>query len=110
MCVVSMIMDYYGDEWGRRIHRPVWPVVPPPGPGLPYDPYPHMPPVPSGPPPVSPAEIEEFRRLLERAREYDKRHNEPDCELEEKRQKVRELAKQLGIDVSFIEQPATPNA
>ena len=84
MCVVSMIMDHYGDKWG--------PLLPQPQPYTPFVPF-----VPMSPPPITPAEIDEFRKLLERAREYDKRNNEPDCELEEKKRKVKELADALGI-------------
>jgi hypothetical protein len=99
MCVVSMVMEHYGDKWDRLVPKPLPPVVIP---AHPWQPEPTPLPV----PPVSQEEVEEFRRLLERAREYDRRNNEPDCEMDEKRQKVRELAKQLGVDVSFIEKPA----
>lgn len=85
MCVVSMIMDYYHDKWQPLVPQP-YPV-----------PYPF--PVPS---PITPEEIEEFRKLLERAREYDKRNNEPDCELDEKKRKIRELAKALGVEIDFV--------
>ena len=47
-------------------------------------------------------EIEEFRKLLERAREYDRRNGEPDCELDEKRQAILAIAKQLGVEISFL--------
>lgn len=48
------------------------------------------------------AEIDEFRRLLERAREYDIKNNEPNCEMEEKRKKIKDLADELGIKIDFI--------
>lgn len=89
MCVVSMIMDHTHEEWNPRRWKMVPEVVPIPD---------HLKP----PPPVTREEIEEFRRLLERAREYDRRHNEPDCELEEKRQKLRDLAKELGVEIDFV--------
>lgn len=93
MCVVSMILDHYGDEWPRR-YRPQ-PILPMPG----ID-YPILPTPPAGP---TKQEIEEFRRLLDRAREYDKRNNEPDCEMDDKKRKLLDLAKELGVDISFIE-------
>lgn len=89
MCVVSMIMDHYHDKWAPYYPQPTVPVYPP----VPYVPMPM--PVPA----ISPEEVSEFRRLLERARAYDRKHNEPDCELEEKKRKVRELAKALGVDL-----------
>jgi hypothetical protein len=85
MCVVSMVMDHYWDKWQPYIapleNKPNW-----------------TPPI----APVDPKEIEEFRKLLERAREYDRKNNEPDCELAEKRQKLLDLAKQLGVEIKFL--------
>ena len=88
MCVVSMVMEHQADRWDRRYFNPEplpigwkkWIVAPMP----------------------TPEEIEEFRSLLERAREYDKRNNEPDCEMAEKRQKLLDMAAELGVDISFI--------
>jgi hypothetical protein len=94
MCVVSMIFDHFGDKWGK------W--VPPAHPAPTYPvPMPYPVPVPA-PSPISPEEVEEFRKLLERAREYDRAHSQPDCELEEKRKKVKELAEMLGIKIDFV--------
>lgn len=90
MCTVSMIMDHYEDSWRRRFVQPPieWPYT-----------SPSVPPAPKMP---TQAEIDEFRRLLERAREYDKRNGEPDCELEEKRQRIKDLAEKLGVKVEFV--------
>lgn len=99
MCVVSMIMDHFSDEWNRRYPRPFEP-IPMPQPNPPWPgPLPYPQPQPRGP---TQEEVDEFRRLLERARKYDQEHNQPDCELEEKRRKIKELAEQLGVDVSFV--------
>ena len=88
MCVVSMVMEHKWDEWYRRypitVPLPPWSVPAP------------QPPMPTR------EEIEEFRRLLERAREYDKRTGQPDCEMEEKRQKLKELADLLGVKIDFL--------
>jgi hypothetical protein len=43
-----------------------------------------------------------FRDLLKRAREYDKRMNQPDCELDDKRKELRKLAKKLGVEIAFV--------
>lgn len=91
MCVVSMVMDHYADKWV--------PSVPIPNPWMPHN----LPvPLPPAPKPITQDEVDEFRRLLERAREYDKRNNEPDCELEEKKDKVRKIAELLGLKVDFL--------
>lgn len=87
MCVVSMVMDHFYEGWKYRQPQP-W-IVPMPVP------FP-------GTTPISPAELDEFRRLLERAREYDKKMNQPDCELEEKRQKLLKLAGELGVNIDFV--------
>lgn len=82
MCVYSMIMDHYYDKWE-------WPKPQPEiKPTLPK----YYPPIPTQ------EEIDEFKKLLERAREYDKKHSEPECELKEKKQKLLDLAKELGIE------------
>jgi hypothetical protein len=77
---MSMVMDHFHDKWKL---------------------YPT--PEPAGPPAITPAEIEEFRKLLERAREYDRRMNQPDCELDEKRLALKQLARALGVEIVFLE-------
>lgn len=83
MCVVSMVMDHYTDKWWERLST-----YPNPQPAV-YQPQ------------ITDEEIAEFKRLLERAREYDKKHNEPNCELKAKKDKLRDLAEQLGVSISF---------
>lgn len=85
MCVYSMIMDHYDDKWRRLVQSPS-PVI-------------QLQPIPPAMP--SQEEIDEFHRLLERAREYDRKHNQPDCELEEKKRKLQKLADELGIEINF---------
>jgi len=87
MCVTSMVMDHYHEKWTQPPYQqPVtipftnWPIVPA----------------------ITAEEIAEFRKLLDRAREYDKRNNEPDCEIEGKRQAILTIAKQLGVEISFL--------
>lgn len=82
MCAVSMIADHYHDKWSQPPYIP--------------NAFPYLPIV-----MPTAAEIAEFHKLLDRAREYDKKYNQPDCELEEKKQKLTKLAKELGINISF---------
>ena len=87
MCVVSMVMDHYRDKWEPYVQQPtVWPVV-----------------IGKIPPTITAEEVAEFRRLLERAREYDKRMGQPDCEVDDKRQILKRIAAALGIDISFVD-------
>lgn len=92
-----MIVDHYSDKW--REYLPV-------APGTPWYPHPTVPVPPPSPPvlvrPVSPEEVEEFRRLLERAREYDKKNSEPECELEEKKRTLKSIADALGVRIDFL--------
>ena len=85
MCVVSMVMDHYRDKWGT----PNWALQ------FPSQTAPVL-------PQISPQEVEEFRRLLERAREYDKRNNEPDCEMASKKREILDLVEKHGIKIDFL--------
>lgn len=76
-----MVMDHYADKWGRQ--TPVSTIT-----SLPNFP--------------TQQEIDEFRQLLERAREYDRKNGEPDCELQQKRQKLLDLARELGVEIDFL--------
>jgi len=87
MCVYSMVLDHVCDCWPKRVEA-----------AKQFQDYFGLPPDPA----ISKQEIEEFRRLLERAREYDRKNNEPDCELEEKKETLRRLAKQLGVEINFL--------
>lgn len=75
MCVYSMIADHYIDKWT--------PIAPPIR-------------------PITQEEIDEFKKLLDRAREYDRKNKQPDCELEDKKKKIKELADQLGVEIDFL--------
>lgn len=85
MCVVSMVMDHYLDKWNPPLSIPE----------INYPPLQRT---------IPQADIDEFYKLLERAREYDKKHNQPDCELEDKKNQLKKLAKELGIEISFPEE------
>ena len=95
MCVVSMVFDHYYDKWN--------PLRPFPG-GINPDYLPKE--VLPKEPAISDEEIREFRKLLDRARKYDKEHNQPDCELLEKQAKLTKLAEELGVKINF-EKPTT---
>jgi hypothetical protein len=116
MCVVSMVSDHYIDKWTPYVQPwnggiPNIPFVPiptaipnnRPGDSIPWEQTIHA------KPGLTQEEIDQFRRdaeelkkLLKRAREYDTRNNEPECELESKRKTLKLIAAALGVDVSFI--------
>jgi hypothetical protein len=86
MCTVSMIYDHYWDKWSQ----PTFPWGSTGSNALP-----------PSPPTITPEQVTEFLLLLERARKYDKEHNEPNCELREKRERVQKLAEELGVEIKF---------
>lgn len=97
MCVYSMMADDKFDQWKRRYWPDkTWPDSPytAPPPPVPHVPFPTQ------------LELDEFRRLLEKAREYDKKNKQCPCEEEQKKEFLRQAAKALGIDISFIDEEA----
>ncbi len=91
MCVVSMISQHYQEKWGQLGGGNLQNT-----PGTPTEQF-----VGGF---VSQAEVNEFRALLERARAYDKRNNEPHCENTEKITALKAIAKALNVDISFIDE------
>ena len=90
MCVVSMVMDHYTEKWGQP--KPF---------SIPSQPFPGVSPFYPAPKIPTQEEVDEFYKLLKRAREYDVKNNEPDCEMEEKKQRLQKLADELGITIKF---------
>lgn len=52
-------------------------------------------------------EIEELKELLRRAKQYDIDNNEPDCEIDEKMDKLKRVAEIVGIDLDEVLQNGT---
>ena len=73
MCVYSMIADHYLDKWKQLPPVRYDPLYP-----QPYSPVvvPVVVPRPAVPA-ISQEELDEFRKLLRRARAYDRKNNEP---------------------------------
>ena len=106
MCVVSMIGDHYADKF-RPFIRPVDPWITP---LEPWEVEPRKPRTPiSIKPPVSREEFDQLKRevaemkeLLRRAKDYDERNNEPDCEVDEKMEILRKVAEAVGINLDDV--------
>lgn len=114
MCVVSMIGEHYHDKW--RDHpwvQPNQPFVPKPAqdkkdwwkdyleharPNVTREEYEKL----QRQFEDLKKEVEEMKALLQRAIEYDKRNNEPDCEMEEKVAVLKKMAELFGVDLSAI--------
>lgn len=102
MCAYSMIVDHFHDKWQRKIPPAYQEPCSPPLP----NPYPR--PIPGAwpmPKPLQPyptkEELEDLVELLKKAKEYDTSTGQKECELEEKKERLRKLAKTLGVEIEF---------
>lgn len=91
MCVVSMVGDFAQERWPK-----VYPNIFRPMTGEDFK------------DPVSREEFDALRRevqmikeLLEKAKEYDERTNQPNCELDEKIALLKKVADLVGIDIKI---------
>lgn len=87
MCVVSFVGDHFNDKWKQLPYQQF------------FQSYPQ----------VSKEEfdklkkeVEEMKQLLIKAKIYDEKNNEPNCEMEDKMAKLREIAKLVGIDLDDV--------
>lgn len=111
MCVVSAVGDHYGHEWKKfgdpanptldwlkRLRDPMSP-----------DPNYWQPHLGNIEPPITKEEhsalvqqVKDMKALLKIAVDYDRRNNEPGCEIEEKIELLRSVASAFGIDIDEI--------
>lgn len=91
MCVVSMVMDHYKDT------IPQWPQKP----SITIQPFTIDFTLEAWKADIE-RRLEEMKKLIKSAKEYDKKNNEPDCELDSKRQALKKLAGEIGIEISFL--------
>lgn len=101
MCVVSMVGDHYHDKWKEYIP-------------MPWDPGDSRRPARGGGVVIPTINVsrEEFYRLkrdvevmkalLKRAKEYDERNGEPDCEIDEKMATLRKVAELVGVNLDDV--------
>lgn len=82
MCNYSFIADDFSRRWDLPATWPTQPAVPPPN--LPTR-----------------QQVEELIELLKAAKKVDDAMGQTDCEVEQKKQLLRQLAKHLGIEVEI---------
>ena len=46
--------------------------------------------------------VEDMKKLLAKAKEYDKKNNEPDCEMEDKVAALKKIAQLVGVDLDSL--------
>lgn len=111
-----MIGDHYRDRWQDR---PWWPgIVPPVWPSPPQPVYPIIQPpqtvVFTPVPEISRKEFDDLKRevtemkeLLKRAKKYDEDSGQRDCEIDEKMDLLRKVAKLVGVSLDDVIKPAS---
>lgn len=87
MCVVSMIGDHFNDKWQHSHYQKI---------------FTNFSDVSREEFEALKKEVEEMKALLKRAKEYDEKNNEPNCEIEEKMAMLRKFADAVGIDLDDI--------
>lgn len=103
MCSVSMVSDHFMDIWPQK-YPDTFPISP--------TSVPNVPPVVKWPQQVDQIsreefddlrkDVEEMKLLLQRAKEYDERNNEPHCEMEEKVALIKKVAELVGVDLGDV--------
>lgn len=97
MCTVSMVGDHYRDIWKDRPWYP-----------QPAVPMPSTAPIIIGPE-ITRAEFDDLKRqvaemkeLLKRAKRYDEENGQADCEVDDKMELLRKIAKAVGVDLGDV--------
>jgi hypothetical protein len=100
MCVVSMIGDHYNDKWSPYKKSTLFPDQSSTSITYNFE------------IPVSRTEFEKLKKevqdmkeLLIKAKLYDEKNNEPNCEMESKMAFLKEIAKAVGVDLEEVFKP-----
>lgn len=87
MCVVSMIGDHYSEKWTQPPYQNLFNNFG----NVTREDFENL-----------VKEVKEMKALLKRAKEYDIKNNEPNCEIEEKIELLKKIAKLVNIDLNDI--------
>lgn len=106
MCTVSMVSDHFMAIWPQK-YPDTFPISPTSNPSIP-----NTQPAVKWPQQVDQIsreefdalrkDVEEMKLLLQRAKEYDERNNEPHCEMEEKVALIKKVAEMVGVDLGDV--------
>lgn len=97
MCVVSMIGDHFHDKWNTPYNQniikeiEIWRNSNFPKPNVTREEFDNL-----------KKEVLDMKELLKKAFDYDKKNNEPNCEIEEKIATLKRVANLFGIDINTI--------
>jgi hypothetical protein len=96
MCVVSFIGNHFEEKW-QEPYRP-WTSSPASSytftTGVSQEEFDKL-----------KKEVLEMKELLKKAKIYDEKNNEPNCEIEEKMEFLRQVAKLVGVDLDDVFKP-----
>lgn len=90
MCTVSMVMDDWNSRYPNQWTTSPYVVVTDPN-SVPREEFEAL-----------KKEVEELKKLLKAAKEYDAATGQPDCEVEEKVEMLKQLARALGVDMKGV--------
>lgn len=90
MCVVSMIGDHYNDKWTSEPYQQIFNQFS----QISRSEFEQL-----------KREVEEMKQLLIKAKIYDEKNNEPNCEMENKIKLLKDIAKLVGVDLEEIFKP-----
>lgn len=96
MCVVSMVGEHYTDKW-KRLYEPYQQPIN----ENKWEKLLQIPPSKKEFDELK-KEVEEMKLLLLRAKLYDEKNNEPECEIDEKVRILKAVAKLFDVDLSEI--------
>ncbi len=101
MCTISMVGDWANNKWRKE---PWYPPFVPQQPNQPQaDPIKiDLGQVTKEEFEALKKEVQELKDLLTRAKEYDERTNQPNCEMEEKVALIKAVAKAVGVNLEDI--------
>lgn len=87
MCTVSMIGDHYSDKWNQPKYQPIFTNIS----NISKEEFDAL-----------KKEVEEMKELLKKAKIYDEKNNEPNCEMEDKIALLKKIAELVGVDLKDI--------
>lgn len=87
-----MIADHWIDKWNQPPYNPVETTIVT---------IPTVFPEPTVVSPLTQDEINELRELLRKAKEYDEKTGQKECELESKKELLRQMAKDMGVNLEL---------
>ena len=87
MCTISMIGDHFNDKWNQPYYQQTFT-------NLSFISKQEF--------DALKKEVEDMKQLLIRAKIYDEKNNEPNCEIEEKIETLRKIADLMGVDLNDV--------